>query len=70
MYIPGARERVQVTGRIGVFLVVWVDQEQRKVDLIPLYSPETVEENIPFSQLEPYRENIPLETARKSHAIS
>ena len=63
MYIPAARERVFVTGRTGTFLVVWIDEQQQQVDLIPLNAATTVEQNVSFSKLEPYREDVPLEAA-------
>jgi hypothetical protein len=59
MYVPRARERVFIAGRSGVFLVVWVDQEWQEAYLIPMHSAVTVEETVSFSELEPYRENIP-----------
>lgn len=62
MYVPRARERVFIKGRQGVFLVVWVSPEHEEVDLIPLHLASGVEECVPFSQLEPYRESIPLES--------
>jgi hypothetical protein len=57
MYIPGARERVFVAGQSGVYLVVWVDREKWEVDLIPLNGAAFVEENVPFSEIKPYRED-------------
>jgi hypothetical protein len=60
MYIPLARERVQIIGRSEVFLVVGVDEKQQAADLFPLHSAIFIEENIPFFDLEPYRENLPL----------
>ena len=44
MYVPQVRERVQLAGRSGVFLVMWVDHEQNEADLIPLHSVSSVEE--------------------------
>jgi hypothetical protein len=62
MHVPCARERVFVARRSEVFLVVWVDHERQEADLIPLHGAVSVEESVPFSQLEPYRENAPLES--------
>jgi hypothetical protein len=45
-----------------VFLVVWVDHERQEADLIPLHGAVSVEESVAFSELEPYRENAPLES--------
>jgi hypothetical protein len=54
MYIPQVRERVQLAGRSGVFLVMWVDHEQQEADLMPLHRASSVEEIVPFSELEAY----------------
>ncbi len=62
MLVPCTRERVLVARRIGVFLVVWVDHERQEADLIPLHGAVSVEESVPFSELEPYRENDALES--------
>ena len=61
MHVPRARERVQICGRSGVFLVASIDVEQQRVDLIPLHGVSTFEQDIPFTKLEPYRENISQE---------
>lgn len=58
MHIPQSRERVFVAGRIGVFLVVWIDHERKQVDLIPLRAATSVEQSVPFSKLESYREDV------------
>jgi hypothetical protein len=63
MYVPAARERVQVAGRPGMFLVVAVDRELGEVDLIPLHNLISVEEGVSFSEIEPYHEDVPLKTA-------
>ena len=60
MHLPGVRERVQITGQGGVFLVVAVDRERQVADLIPLGGGMFAEENVPCSKLEPYREELSL----------
>ena len=55
-YIPSTRERVCVSGRDGVFLVVAVNRESQTVDLIPLLNAANVLENVPFSVVSSYRE--------------
>jgi hypothetical protein len=55
------RDRVQIIGRSGVFLVIRVDEEQQAADLFPLHLAIYIEEGVPFSDLEPYRENLPLD---------
>ena len=62
MHVPCAREKVFIARRSGVFLVVWVDHEQQEADLIPLHGAASEEESVPFSELEPYHENAPLES--------
>ena len=62
MYVPGARERVRVSGSSGVFLVVWVDHERQEADLIPLHTAVSAVEGVPFSELEPYGEDALLES--------
>jgi hypothetical protein len=62
MYAPAARERVWVACRSRVFLVVAVDRERAEVDLIPLHNAVSLEEGVSFSEVEPYREDFPLET--------
>ncbi len=59
MYVPSNRERVQIAGRSGIFLVVWIDQEHQAVDVIPLHGAIHAEENVPFADLEAFRENRP-----------
>jgi hypothetical protein len=63
MYVPQVRERVQLAGRDGVFLVMWVDHEHKEADLIPLHRASSVEESVSFSELEAYSENRPLKSA-------
>jgi hypothetical protein len=57
MYVPQVRERVQLAGRSGVFLVMWVDHEQREADLIPLGTVSSVEETVSFSELQAHSDN-------------
>jgi hypothetical protein len=63
MYVPQVRERVQLAGKSGVFLVMWVDHEQQEADLMPLRGASSVEESVSFSELEAYSENRSLKTA-------
>jgi len=63
MYVPQVRERVQLAGRCGVFLVMWVDHEQKEADLTPLHKTSSVEESVSFSELEAYSESRLLKSA-------
>ena len=53
MYVPRARERARIIGRPDVFRVVQIDAELGVADLFPLQSSINVEEDVPFSDLEP-----------------
>ncbi|MGA8540883.1 MAG: hypothetical protein WB566_15375 [Terriglobales bacterium] len=66
MYVPGARDRVQIAGRIGVYLVVWVDRERQVADLIPLHESTLAEDNVPFSALEPYSADPPIDIGHQA----
>ena len=46
-----------------MFLVMWVDHEQKEADLIPLHKASSVEESVSFSELEAYSENRRLKSA-------
>ena len=59
MYIPRARERLQIIGRSGVFLVIRIHAELGVADLFPLHTSIFIQEDVPFSDLEPYREGLP-----------
>jgi hypothetical protein len=63
MYVPQVRDRVQLAGRSGVFLVMWVDHEQQEADLIPLDTVSFAEESVSFSELQAYSENRSLKSA-------
>jgi hypothetical protein len=58
MYVPLARERVQIIGRSGVFLVVRIDEKLQTADLFPLRFAIFIEKDVPFSDLEPYQETF------------
>jgi hypothetical protein len=55
------RERVEVTGRSEVFLVLAVNLGVQTVELVPLTGPGYVLE-ASFSALRPFREELPVET--------
>jgi len=60
MYVPARRELVEVVGSPGKFLVVWVDDDRHSVDVISLTG-KAYMANIPFAELRPFREDVPLE---------
>lgn len=54
MYVPYAHERVFRKGRMGTYLVVWVDFYHQNVSLVPIKGElAKLVENVPFSELEP-----------------
>jgi len=56
MYVPGARERVLVTGKHGEFLVLALDRSAQLAQLMTLQGCPMLIEDVPFSQLEPVKE--------------
>jgi hypothetical protein len=57
MRIPAVRERVQVTGRAGAFLVMAVDSDRQVADLIPTDGGRSLEEDVPFASILPLEES-------------
>jgi hypothetical protein len=62
MYIPNARERVEIPGRSGLFLVVAVDQEAQRADLIALTDNAYVVEDVSCADLRQYQDTAEHET--------
>lgn len=65
MYIPAMRERVEITGKLGPFMVVDLDLGVQQVNVISLASSPYLEEDVPFSALRPYKEEEPLESGEE-----
>jgi len=63
MYVPKLRERVQLVGRSGVFLVMWVDLEQQEADLMPPHGKSSAEETVSFFDVEASSKKHFLKTA-------
>ena len=61
MYIPIMRERVEVTGRDGVFLVLAVNLGTQTVELVPMTGSAYVLE-VSFSAVRRHRAEVPVET--------
>ena len=59
MYIPAGRERVQIVGRQGVFLVLHVDHEEQSAHVIALEGRNYFAEDIPFSLIRPQKDATP-----------
>ena len=56
------RERVEIAGKPGPFLVVDLDLGTQKVNVISLASSPYLAEDVPFSALRPYKEEEPLDS--------
>ena len=56
MYIPAMRERVAVSGQASLFIVVGMNREAEIADLVALVDKSFVEEDVPFSAIQPYPE--------------
>ena len=61
VYMPSARDRVEVAGQSGLFLVLWVNQEDRRVDLLGLRDNAYALSDVPFAKIRPYQEEAELE---------
>ena len=61
MYIPIVRERVEIAGRAGAFMVVDVNRNRELADLIALTGYAYCEEDIPFAAIRPYEREAPIE---------
>jgi len=59
MYIPRVRDRVEIEGRRGVFLIVSVDEEKQLADVVSLASSAFLEESVAIEAIRPCRENVP-----------
>lgn len=62
MYIPSARELVEIAGLPGLFLVLWVNLKGGRADLLAMRENPYCIPNVPFARLRPYQENQQLET--------
>jgi len=59
VYIPASRERVEVSGHTGVFIVVYVNQDDKTVDCVKLDEHAYLLSDVPFSLLQPYKPDLP-----------
>jgi hypothetical protein len=68
VYAPAQRECVEVSGWSGVFIVLSVDHEARKVDVVKLEGQAYLLSDVPFSHLEPTSVVPPPDGIRKRHS--
>lgn len=62
MYVPKVRERAEVDGRCGVFIVLGVDEKNQSAEVVSLASAAFWEENVSFTALRPFMESAPRGT--------
>ena len=58
MYIPAGSEHVQIVGRLGEFLVLHVNHNEKSAHVIGLDSIGFWTEDIPFTMLRPYEMDV------------
>ena len=51
MRVPAVRERVNIEGRRGAFLVAAVDRDRQVADLISTLEDGVMEEDVPFTAI-------------------
>ena len=56
MYTPAMRERVAVSGQVSVFIVLGMNRKAEIADLVALVDNSFIEEDVPFSAIQPYPE--------------
>ena len=56
MYVPAARERVEVDGHSGEFLVICVDCDEGSAALVALDGSASLMETVPFESLRPLKQ--------------
>lgn len=56
MYIPSARELVEIAGLPGLFLVLWVNRQGERADVMSLRDTPYAVADVPFARLRQYRE--------------
>jgi hypothetical protein len=62
MYIPSLRELVEIAGLPGLFMVLWVNRQKERADLLAMREGPYALVDIPFSRLRPHQDQIGLET--------
>ena len=57
MYIPSARELVEIAGLPGLFLVLWVNRQGERADVMAMRESPFAVSDVPFARLRPYEEH-------------
>lgn len=61
MHVPRMRDRVRIAGRAGLFLVLWVDEENQRASVVSLSRVSAVAQNVPFLDIQQYEGDISTE---------
>ena len=61
MYVPSARELVEIAGLPDLFQVLWVNRPGRRADLLALRDRPYAIADVPFARLRPHHEEPELE---------
>ncbi len=56
MYVPSAKELVEVAGQPGLFLVLWVIREAKRVDLMALQDEAYAVPDVQCAKIRPYQD--------------
>jgi len=51
-----------IDGRRGVFIILGVDEQNQRAEVVSLASTAFCEENVSFAVISPYRDDAPLKT--------
>lgn len=70
MYVPKVRERVEIDGGFGIFLVLSVDRETQRAGVVSLASMAFIEDDVSFAVIRPsvpgkYKGVLPLYGGRE-----
>ena len=61
MYVPSSRELVEIAGLPDLFQVLWVNQPERRADLLAVKDRPYAIADVPFTRLRPHQEEPRLE---------
>ena len=64
MYVPNAKELVEIAGSPDLFRVLWVNQPGKRVDLLALKDRPYAIADVPFTRLRPYQDPAEVVTER------
>jgi hypothetical protein len=61
MHVPSARELVEIAGLPGLFLVLWVNRQNERADVMAMRENPYAIPDVPFARLRPYQEDPELD---------